>query len=122
MDAPLTPGSTFARSGVDVPLRPVALDPSQVVEGAPRVSEAVLWESEDGTIVRGIWRITTGVVTDVEEDEMFVVLEGRATVQIEGAATLELAPGTVAVLARGARTTWTIHEPVRKVFQISLPD
>jgi uncharacterized cupin superfamily protein len=122
VELPLAAGSTFAWSAADVPLASVQLDPSQVIEGAPEVSEAVLWSSEDGSIVRGIWRITRGVVTDVEEDELFVVLEGSATVEIEGDDTLELSPGDVVVLARGARTRWTIHEPLRKVFQITMAD
>ena len=85
------------------------------------VTETVLSESADGRVVRGIWRITEGTVTDVEQDELFVVLEGRATIAIEGGPTLEVGPGDTCVLERGARTTWTIHEPLRKVFQITGP-
>ena len=85
------------------------------------VAEAVLSKSADGRVVRGIWRITEGTVTDVEQDELFVVLEGRATIAIEGGPTLEVAPGDACVLERGARTTWTVHEPLRKVFQVTLP-
>ena len=86
------------------------------------MTEATLWTSEDGRIIRGVWQITEGTVTDVEADELFVVVSGRATVAVEGGATLELAPGVLGVLARGARTTWTVHETLRKVFQITLPD
>ena len=66
--------------------------------------------------------ITEGTVTDVEQDELFVVLEGRATIEIDGGPTLEVGPGDVCVLERGARTTWTVHEALRKVFQITLHD
>jgi uncharacterized cupin superfamily protein len=111
---------TFAWHGVDVPLEPGALDPASIVAGSPEVSEAVLWSSPDGTILRGIWRITEGVVTDVEEDELFVVLEDRATIEVAGGPTLEVGPGDLAVLAKGSRTTWTIHEPLRKIFQITM--
>lgn len=96
------------------------LDPSKVIRGDPAVRELILSTSEDGRIVRGVWEIDEGVVTDVEEDELFVVISGRATIEVEGGPTLEVAPGDVCVLAEGARTTWTIHERLRKVFQVTL--
>jgi uncharacterized protein len=111
---------TFALHVVDVPLEPGELDPVTILAGSPEVTEAVVWESSDGRIVRGIWRITEGVVTDVEQDELFVVIEGRATIEIEGGPTLEVGPGDLCVLERGARTTWTVHEALRKVFQITM--
>jgi uncharacterized cupin superfamily protein len=81
----------------------------------------VIWESEDGRIVRGIWQCTPGVVADVEQDEMFVVVSGRASIAFEDGRTLDVGPGDMGVLARGARTTWTVHETVRKAYQITLP-
>jgi len=113
---------TFAVHAPDVPLSPGELDPSQVLVGSPEVTETVLSESPDGRVVRGIWRITQGTVTDVEQDELFVVLEGQATIEVQGGPTFDVGPGDVCVLERGARTTWTVHEPLRKVFQITLPD
>jgi uncharacterized cupin superfamily protein len=111
---------TFSLHVVDVPLEPGELDPTTILAGSPEVTEAVLWESPDGRIVRGIWRITEGVVTDVEQDELFVVIEGRATIEVEGGSTLEVAPGDVCVLEHGARTKWTVHEALRKVFQLTV--
>ena len=113
---------TFALHALDVPLVPGELDPSQVIDGSPQVTEVVLSESADGRVVRGLWRITEGTVTDTEQDELFVVLEGRATIAVDDGPTLEVGPGDVCVLERGARTTWTVHEPLRKVFQITLAD
>lgn len=113
---------TFALHALDVPLAPGALDASQVIDGTPQVTEAVLSESADGRVVRGVWRITEGIVTDVEQDELFVVLEGRATIEVEDGPTLDVGPGDVCVLERGSRTTWTVHEALRKVFQITIPD
>ena len=119
---PAGPGATFALAVDELILDPGQLDPDSVLAGTPVVTEATLWTSEDGRIIRGVWQITQGTVTDVEADEVFVVVAGRATVEVEGGATLELAPGVMGVLARGARTTWTVHETLRKVFQITLPD
>jgi uncharacterized cupin superfamily protein len=45
-----------------------------------------------------------------------VVLSGRATVEVEGGATIELVPGSVCLLADGAKTIWIIHETLRKVY------
>jgi uncharacterized cupin superfamily protein len=64
----------------------------------------------------GIWEHTAGVSTDVEVDEVFVVLAGRATIEVEGGPTLEVGPGDLGVLEAGARTRWVVHEDLRKVF------
>ncbi|MFE1951584.1 MULTISPECIES: cupin domain-containing protein [Streptomyces] len=114
------PVPSFAVHVPDVTLEPEPLDPAQIVSGTPEVTGAVLWESADGKQLRGIWQITPGVVTDTEADELFVVVSGRATVEVEGGDTLELGPGTAAVLREGDRTTWTVHETLRKAYQISL--
>lgn len=103
----------------DVELAPDELDPLSVVAGDPRVSSAELWASADGTQSRGVWEITPGTVTDVEAQEMFVVLSGRATIEIEGGPTLHVGPGDIGFLAEGARTTWTVHETLRKVYHLN---
>ena len=101
-------------------LTPSPLDPAQVVTGDPALAADALLETD--TVEIGVWEHTEGTSTDVEADEVFVVVSGSATVEVEGGATLELAPGVMGVLARGARTTWIVREPLRKVFQITLPD
>ncbi len=101
-------------------LAPDPLDPAPIVAGGPRAFVAVLDRSPDGRVERGVWEITEGVVTDVEADELFVVLSGRATVEVAGSEPLELAPGVVGLLRAGDRTTWHVHERLRKVFQVTL--
>ncbi|MFD7627221.1 cupin domain-containing protein [Streptomyces sp. NPDC059851] len=121
-DAVAAVPASFAVSVPDVPdaeLEAEELDPGQIVSGHPVVTGKVLWESPDGTQVRGIWQITPGVVTDVEANELFVVVSGRATIEVEGGATLEVGPGSACVLREGDRTTWTVHETLRKAYQIS---
>ncbi|MEV2270083.1 cupin domain-containing protein [Nonomuraea africana] len=95
----------------DVQLEPDPLDPSQIVSGTPVTSVAELDEG------RGIWEITPGVVTDVERDEIFVVLSGRATIEVDDGQRVEVGPGDVCLLPEGAKTTWTVHETLRKVYQ-----
>jgi uncharacterized cupin superfamily protein len=112
---------TFALDTSTLELQPAPLDPSQVVEGSPEISECVVWESPDGLRARGVWQITPGVVTDVEVDELFVVVSGRATIEIDGGPTIEVGPGDLCVLETGVRTTWHVHETLRKVFDVTLP-
>ncbi|MFI0090017.1 cupin domain-containing protein [Streptomyces bobili] len=112
---------SFALHIADADLEPEPLDPGQIVSGAPEVSGKVVWASPDGRQVRGIWQITPGVVTDTEADELFVVISGSATVEVEGGATLRVGPpGDLAVLRAGDRTTWTVHETLRKAYAITL--
>jgi len=100
-------------------LEPDPLRPDQIVSGTPEVSGKVLWESRDGKRCRGIWQITPGVARDIEGDEIFVVTSGRATVERQDTGEIiELAPGMVAILDAGAPTLWTVHETLRKAYQI----
>ena len=120
---PVPAESSAAFDVASVELTPLPLDPAQVVSGAPTTAYAVLDVSADGRVERGIWEHTPGVSTDVEADELFVVVSGRATVEVNGGSaaaggeTLELRPGVVGILRAGAKTTWTVHETLRKVWQ-----
>ncbi|MFI6450918.1 cupin domain-containing protein [Streptosporangium amethystogenes] len=112
----ITAAGAFSVPAGDVQLSPDELEPDQILAGSPRVSSIELWCSPDGRQSRGIWEITPGTVTDVERDEMFVVLSGRATLEVDGGATLELVPGSVCLLAEGAKTVWIVRETLRKVY------
>jgi uncharacterized cupin superfamily protein len=92
------------------------LDPAQVVSGDPEVRVLALHDSD--ALAVGVWQHSTGVSTDVEADEIFVVLAGRATVEVADGPTLEIEAGDVGLLPAGARTTWTVHETVRKVYVV----
>ncbi|WP_440071017.1 cupin domain-containing protein [Streptosporangium sp. OZ121] len=112
----VTAAGAFSVPTDEVRLSPGELEPHQILAGSPRVSSIELWSSPDGKQSRGIWEITPGTVIDVERDEMFVVLSGRATLEVDGGATLELVPGSVCLLAEGAKTVWIVHETLRKVY------
>lgn len=69
----------------------------------------------------GLWEMSAGIMTDVEAEELFVVLSGSATVQIHeangfAADVLKLEPGTVCRLSEGMRTTWILDAPLRKLY------
>jgi uncharacterized cupin superfamily protein len=61
--------------------------------------------------------MTPGTMSDVEADEVFVVLSGSATVEFgDDTPALQLGAGDVARLAAGAETVWTVTETLRKVY------
>lgn len=92
---------------------PVAAE--QSLGGSPHTAVAELGRFGDRDL--GIWEMTPGVMSDVEADEVFVVLSGAATVEFDnGTAPLTLGPGDVVRLAEGARTVWTVTETLRKVY------
>jgi uncharacterized cupin superfamily protein len=118
----MTPGPGAAPPWVlkvaDAELAEDELDPTDVLAGAPRTASVLLWEAQGGTVQHGVWEITPGTVTDVEADELFVVLSGSATIACEDGPTLEVGPGDVCRLRAGQRTVWTVHETLRKVYAI----
>ena len=61
-------------------------------------------------------KVGPGRLNDVEVDELFVVLGGRGYIQVHDGPQLELKPGTVCFLAQGSRTTWRVHDTLRKAY------
>jgi 3-oxoacyl-[acyl-carrier protein] reductase len=57
-----------------------------------------------------------GTSRDVEADEVFVVVQGRATISKADGSVMQLKPGTVGVLRAGEVTTWNVLSPLRKVW------
>jgi uncharacterized cupin superfamily protein len=66
----------------------------------------------------GVWACEPGVYPDTEADEVFVVLEGDATVEFNDPAlpAIEIGPGSVVRLEEGMQTVWTVRETLRKVY------
>jgi uncharacterized cupin superfamily protein len=87
----------------------------QSVSGSP--STAAIALDQFGGLEVGVWEMTPGVMTDVEADEVFVVLSGSATVEFgDGSPTIGIGPGDVVRLAKGTETVWTVTETIRKVY------
>jgi uncharacterized protein len=110
----LEPGAGSDAAGLEVPFEPLPAD--QIVSGAPATRFVDLDETDARTI--GVWEHTPGVSTDVEADEVFVVLSGSGALSFDGGdpADVELRPGVVVRLTEGMRTTWTVRETIRKVY------
>lgn len=80
------------------------------------VTTAVSAQATEGDMEVGVWEHSVGTSTDVEVEEVFVVLEGEGTVTDDHGGRIDLAPGVVGLLPMGAKTTWTITKPLRKVW------
>lgn len=113
--APLLPagrnGSVYATgSRIELGVPSIA----RVVSGNPREGIVPLGTLGDTEI--GIWELRTGTVTDVELDEVFVVLSGNATIEfLEEDRSLVVGAGDVVRLVAGSRTRWTVQDHIRKV-------
>jgi uncharacterized protein len=107
------PNTVVHAATLDLDHEPVPAD--QSVRGEPATAATAL--DEFGGLEVGVWEMTPGVMTDVEADEVFVVVSGSATVEFgDGSQSLRIGPGDVVRLAAGAETVWTVTETLRKVY------
>ena len=108
-------GSNSAARAADLDLDHEAVPGDQRVDGDPRTGAVELTDFHGVEV--GVWEMTPGVATDVEVDEVFIVLAGSATIEFgDGSPALHVGPGDVVRLAAGAETTWTVTETLRKVY------
>jgi uncharacterized cupin superfamily protein len=91
-----------------------AIDPSLVVAGAPSAGATPLAELDMVEI--GVWEMSAGTARDTEVDEVFVVISGRATVEVADGPRYEIGAGDIVRLSAGDQTIWTVHEVLRKVY------
>ena len=110
----LAPGAVTDAAALPVAFEAVPAD--QVRSGAPATRYVELDDASGRTI--GVWEHTPGVSTDVEADEVFVVLTGDATLAFEDPSlpAAELRPGSIVRLEAGMRTVWSVRETLRKVY------
>ena len=99
---------------VEAPVPIAPLDPASVLTGSPEAGSRAL-AAVSGVEV-GVWEMSPGTATDVEVDEVFVVLSGSATVTFGDGERVDLGPGTVVRLRAGEHTTWVVHETLRKIY------
>ena len=109
----LEPNTLVHALAVDVAHKPVPAD--QSLRGEPSTGTQPLADF-DGLEV-GIWEMTPGMMTDVEVEELFIVLSGSATIEfVDGSPSLAVGPGDVVRLASGTETIWTVTETLRKIY------
>jgi len=90
------------------------LDAARQISGD--VTTGVAPVATEGDMEIGVWEHSVGTSRDTEVEEVFVVIHGKGIVTCEDGGEIQLAPGVVGLLPAGARTTWTITEPLRKVW------
>ncbi|WP_297603655.1 cupin domain-containing protein [Microcella sp.] len=112
MSLPLDAATVLQALELELEHEPV--DAEQVVDGSPTTGIAALTELDDWEV--GVWEITPGTVTDVEVDEIFIVLRGHATLQRGDGSEVELVAGSVGRLDDGEETTWVVHDTLRKIY------
>jgi len=69
-----------------------------------------------GDVAIGLWDAGPGTDSDVEVDEVFLVLSGAGRVTFADGTALDLRPGVLVRLRAGDRTTWQITERLRKLY------
>ncbi len=105
--------ANFAEAA-DLVLEHEPVPAAQVVAGEPTTGSADLGTFDGHEY--GVWEHSVGASSDVEADEIYVVLSGAGTVQFDGADTITLGPGSVGRLHEGQQTVWTVTETLRKVY------
>jgi uncharacterized cupin superfamily protein len=94
------------------------VSPELVIEGTP-LQGSLEFSTVAGSEV-GVWEMTPGIADDVEVDEVFVVVSGRATVAfLETDEIIELSAGSLCRLNKGQRTRWVVTETLRKVYVVA---
>ncbi|WP_062208752.1 cupin domain-containing protein [Demequina oxidasica] len=111
----LVSGAVVSASAVVIPLESVSADAPEPHAGL--VSLATLGGSEVG-----VWEHSVGTSMDVEEDEIFVVVSGSATLEFDDGEQLQVTAGDVVRLSAGTRTTWIVHETLRKIYVCQAAD
>jgi uncharacterized cupin superfamily protein len=107
-------GAGVVAASLPIDDEPIATE--QVLAGAPRAGFVEL-DATDGRTI-GVWEHSPGVSTDVEDDEVFVVVSGTGLLEFTEPSlpAVELRPGVIVRLTAGMRTVWTIRETLRKVY------
>jgi uncharacterized cupin superfamily protein len=119
----MTPASIFSEQffahAITVGIQHEDVAAQQIISGAPQTGlvELGVWNGFDA----GVWEMTPGAMSDIEVDELCIILSGAGVVQrvIDGRTmNQELAPGVVLGLREGEETVWTVTSTVRKVYLV----
>lgn len=83
----------------------------------PPASAGILEFEPVSGAATGIWEMRPGIARFDDEDELFVVLSGAATLTFTRSGdTVEIGPGSVVRLYTGQQTLWHVHQTLRKVY------
>lgn len=110
----MTLGAGEVVSGLIVAVDHESIVEEQRVAGTPTAGCVALGEFGETEV--GIWEMTPGTATDVEVNEVFIVLAGHARVEFADRPAIEVGPGDIVRLEAGMATTWTVTQTLRKVY------
>ena len=112
----LEPGMSLPAATMEVPLHLV--DPELRASGSPRTGTMSLVTLPGSGAEVGVWEHTPGMSTDVEVDEVLVVLSGRARIDFlePELPSIIIGPGDIVRLEASMKTKWTITETLRKIY------
>ncbi|MEV4954802.1 cupin domain-containing protein [Paenarthrobacter nitroguajacolicus] len=99
------------------PLDHLPVEPWQKVHPAATTASQILDVSTGAEL--GLWEMSAGRMTDIEVDELFVVLTGSATLEFISPQmpSIELQSGSIVRLEEGMQTRWTVIDaPLRKLY------
>ncbi len=106
----------------DIVTRPMQGEPVLKTTTLTGQSERVdvVWESEDGKLVYGLWECEPGTFTSFRDGyhETATIISGSATITAEDGTVIEAKPGTMLSTPEGWKGTWVCHETIRKVFNL----
>ncbi|AHK35242.1 hypothetical protein OPAG_09272 [Rhodococcus opacus PD630] len=103
------------------PLTIELTDNQRAASTAP-VRSARLYSNDESTQFHGVWEAEPGVHDDYLGQETVVILRGRATITGSSGHTVDVQAGDLVIIDPGEKTTWTVHETIRKVFVVNPPD
>jgi uncharacterized cupin superfamily protein len=111
-------GAKKLASATDAQLNRAAVPADQVESGSPETG--ILELADFAGMSMGVWEHTSGVSTDTEVEEVFIVISGGATIEFinDDTPALEVKPGDIVRLAAGAKTRWIVRDHLRKLYLI----
>lgn len=92
------------------------IDPDRIIEGQPEAYDLQMSETADGNEIAGFWMCTPGTFSDTEEEESFLVIRGRAEVEMADGTRVSLGPGDTHSFRAGEETIWKVTRPLVKSY------
>ncbi len=93
--------------------------PQKVLEGRPTFAETLLWVSEDGSCLTGIWSSTVGRWEVVWPwNETCYIIEGQVEMTDHSGKSVILNPGDMFLCIKGAKHMFNVIQPVKKLMSL----
>ncbi len=113
--------SPIVVSSTDVGLNAAPIEPSWVLEGAPRARCQTLAVSKDRTARTVVWDCTPGRFNwHYASDETIHLIEGEVTIT-DQQGTRQVRAGDMVFFPAGSRAEWHVQSPVRKIAFLRTP-